>query len=331
MSGRLRTCSRRIDERQTYKLTTRGYKMRITSISRGVLLAALSSLWALPASAVNTEKHPIPYFVFSPQYLITDSVRNSDNGTGYQLTFGVPLESGNSAVELRYFDAGYERPGDRRDNYQTGLLIDYVRDFGAIGGDGANGFFGSIKPFALVGGGFVEEDIFSDKHLHLTLDVGGGVIVPFGFTNAFNGRAVRLDTHVQAQANDETCPAGNTNGCSKKASSLIDYAINLGIQIPMTWFFDRPVAAVAPAEDCPVAVVDPATGRKDCSADSDGDGVGDGVDECPGTPSGTPVNRQGCARSQLNNDTDGDGVEKRGRRVPRHPAWIESEPQRLRG
>ena len=77
----------------------------------------------------------------------------------------------------------------------------------------------------------------------------------------------------------------------------------------MTWFFDRPAAVVAPVEDCPVAVVDPATGRKDCSADSDGDGVGDRVDECPGTPSGTPVNRQGCARSQLNNDTDGDGVE----------------------
>ncbi len=40
--------------------------------------------------------------------------------------------------------------------------------------------------------------------------------------------------------------------------------------------------------------------------DADGDGVADATDECPGTPSGAPVNAAGCAASQL--DDDGDGV-----------------------
>ena len=36
-----------------------------------------------------------------------------------------------------------------------------------------------------------------------------------------------------------------------------------------------------------VAVVDPITGRKDCSVDSDRDGIDDNADLCPGTPSCT--------------------------------------------
>ncbi len=40
--------------------------------------------------------------------------------------------------------------------------------------------------------------------------------------------------------------------------------------------------------------------------DTDGDGVNDDVDNCPDTPSGVPVDADGCADSQK--DTDGDGV-----------------------
>ena len=40
--------------------------------------------------------------------------------------------------------------------------------------------------------------------------------------------------------------------------------------------------------------------------DADNDGVTDADDKCPDTPSGTTVNSDGCAASQL--DSDGDGV-----------------------
>lgn len=257
-------------------------------------LAGASVLAPLPAAAVNTEGNQIPYLGLSTQYLITDSRRNSENGIGGQLTFGVPLASGHEAIEVRIHDSGYERPLDGKNNYQTGLLVNYVRDWGGFTSLG-------IKPFATAGVGFVEEDVFADKHLHLSLDIGGGVIVPV----PFKGWAVRLDAHAQLQANDETCQGAP---CTRSASALTDYLVNLGVQIPLSWFYDKPAAVAAPADDCPLAVVDPASGRRDCSPDSDADGVNDRSDACPGTPRGEAVNRQGCSRAQLNNDLDSDGV-----------------------
>ena len=41
------------------------------------------------------------------------------------------------------------------------------------------------------------------------------------------------------------------------------------------------------------------------AVDTDGDGVNDDMDQCPGTPAGTPVNSDGCPLPQ---DDDGDGV-----------------------
>lgn len=263
------------------------------TVATGFIVAA-GVLGPLPAAAVNTEGYQIPYFGVAAQFLLTDSRRNSDDGLGAQLTFGVPLASGNQAIEVRFHDSGYERPLDGNDNYQTGLLVNYVHDFGSFTGLG-------LKPFASAGAGFVEEDVFANKHLHLSLDVGGGVIVPI----PFKGWAVRVDAHAQMQANDETCQGAP---CTRRASSLVDYMVNVGLQVPMSWFYDRPVAVSAAVEDCPLAVVDPASGRRDCSPDSDGDGVADRADACAGTPRGEAVNPQGCSRSQLNNDLDGDGV-----------------------
>jgi len=44
----------------------------------------------------------------------------------------------------------------------------------------------------------------------------------------------------------------------------------------------------------------------DALTDSDGDGVADDVDNCPGTPAGTPVDASGCPLPPA--DTDSDGV-----------------------
>ncbi len=49
--------------------------------------------------------------------------------------------------------------------------------------------------------------------------------------------------------------------------------------------------------------------------DSDGDGVVDEMDKCPGTPSGTPVNADGCPL-----DSDGDGVSDDADKCPNTPA-----------
>lgn len=259
----------------------------------GAAMAALAATaWTAPARALHTEQYEVPYFGLGAGFLATDAARDAEHGLGFQLTLGVPMQSPTSAVELRYFDSGYER-ADGKDNFQTGLFVDYVRDFGALGDPQT--FFGGFKPFASAGAGFVQEDVNADKHLHLSFALGGGLLVPIGW----NGWAVRLDGRLQPQVDDESV-AGE--------DYLLDYAVNLGVQLPMTWFYDRPARAVPEAGDCPLAVVNPETGRRDCVTDSDGDGVHDAADECPGTGEGTAVDGKGCARVRVSADGDKDGV-----------------------
>lgn len=262
--------------------------------------AVLAAGFATQAAAVNVENYKVPYFGLAYDHLITDSAREAGDGAGFQLTFGVPMDSERGAIELRFFDAGIDdRFPDGDKDYQTGMMVDYVYDFGAVLGGGDS--FRGLKPFITAGGGFIQEDVLADKHLHLTANLGAGVLVPIGW----KGWAVRLDARVQPQSNGES--VSQDNGFPDDESVLIDYVVNLGLQIPMTLFFDRPVAVKEEA-DCPVAVVNAATGRRDCAVDSDGDGVDDTKDDCPGTPSGTAVDARGCAKAKAAADEDGDGV-----------------------
>ena len=260
----------------------------------GAAVAGLAATaWIAPAGAVNTEGYELPYFGLDSIFLVTDAARDADAGLGFQLKLGVPMQSATSAIELRYFDSGYDR-ADGKQNFQTGLFVDYVRDFGALGNPQT--FFGGLKPFASLGAGFVQEDVAADKHLHLGFALGGGIIAPL----FWNGWALRLDGQVQPQVNNESVTGEDY---------LLDYVVRLGVQMPMTWFYDRPVAALPDAADCPLAVVDPDTGRRDCVTDSDGDGVRDAADECPGTLEGSAVDARGCvARARVAGDGDKDGV-----------------------
>lgn len=259
--------------------------------------ALLAAGFASQAGAVNTDGYKVPYFGFAYDHMLTDSAREAGDGQGFQVTFGVPMEDARGAIEMRFFDAAItDRFPDDKDDYQTGLLIDYVRDFGAVFGDSGVPLLSGTKPFVSAGVGFLQEDVLGDKHMHLGLNLGAGVLVPLGW----KGWAARLDVRLQPQSNSDSVP---------DESMLTDIVFDLGIQIPMTLFFDRPVA-VEPEPECPVAVVDPETGRKDCAADSDHDGVDDSIDECPGTPAGSKVDRKGCPEvAKASTDDDGDGVE----------------------
>ncbi|MBI2383702.1 MAG: OmpA family protein [Gammaproteobacteria bacterium] len=279
-------------------------------------IAALSAI-AAPASAVNTEHYRIPYLGGSTNYVITDSVREGDNGYGYQATFGVPTKDESRAWELTFFDHAYKRSNiDNRKNYQTGILIDYVRDFGYYSwkeGESALSFMPAFKPFWVVGAGFVEEDTFDDKHLHPAIEAGVGALMPI----RGQGWGLRVDARGAFQFNKETpeqTAQFSGKGEADKAS-VLDFRIMLGLQFPLTVFFDRELPVPA-AKECEIAVVDPQTGRTDCAADSDRDGVADTADRCPATPPATAVDATGCARIEGPLDDDGDGVPDETDRCP---------------
>ena len=106
--------------------------------------AVLAAGFASQAAAVNTEKYQVPYFGLAYDHMITDSSREAGDGQGFQLTFGVPFESGTSAIEVRFFDAAMtDRFPDDKKNFQSGLMVDYVRDFGPV--------FTGVKPFVTAG------------------------------------------------------------------------------------------------------------------------------------------------------------------------------------
>lgn len=268
------------------------------------MLAA--GLWTLPAQAVHTDTYRIPYFAFGLSYLGADASRRTDDGSGYQLTFGIPLKSSNTkALEVTVFDYEMTRLTDGDKNFSTGIFIDYVRDYGLSGYDNS---WIRVKPYWLIGGGFAEEDSFGDKNLQLAVNAGGGLYFP----TSFYGWGIRTEARVQAELNDEslaTCTGGPDcpTGSTKVNSPLIDYKFTVGLQIPLAWFFDRDIP-VEDEKECEVRVVNTSTGRSDCAADSDRDGVADASDQCPSTPPATAVDATGCPIRLKVTDADGDGV-----------------------
>jgi OOP family OmpA-OmpF porin len=56
-------------------------------------------------------------------------------------------------------------------------------------------------------------------------------------------------------------------------------------------------------DNCPSTPLGATVDKNGCPSDGDGDGVLDGIDKCPDTPKGCPVDKAGCSK-----DTDGDGV-----------------------
>lgn len=262
----------------------------MTNLEKALAVALLACSGT--ALAVQTPQYDVPYVGASLSFLKPDSVRDASAiGGGYAVHAGWPLEGGNAAVEVRFIDQGMRRNFDDEENYQSSLFVDYVRDFGTtVRGEG--GFFSGTKFFLNGGGGVVREDSFGDPGIYWAIDAGAGLLIPLGF----RGWAIRMDGRVQGEWNKDLCSDSNPNGnfCTGEKEILVDYMFQAGLQFPLTIFFQRP-KPVAAAEDCPIAVVDPDSGRRDCVADSDRDGVADADDACPGTQPGTAVGKSGCA------------------------------------
>lgn len=262
--------------------------MRKKSLA-GLVFGALcvsSTAWA-----VTPDGHEIPYFATQYAAEVSDDARDADIGHGFQLHFGVPLEGWkNTALEVMYYDVGRGREIDGNQDYQTSLMLFLVRDLGTYGwgqdGNSTAAWAPRFKPFGMVGIGAVHEDVLGVRHTHAGLDIGAGFLVPL----PYRGIAIRSEAHTQVHENSGKSVA------SKDA--LVDFRFTIGLQIPLMPFSSQTTAPAGKAAECNLAVVDIETGRKDCAADTDGDGIADGIDLCPGTPAGVIVDQNGCPSNQ---------------------------------
>lgn len=263
----------------------------------GCMLAAL--LWSSQVSAVSTGDEDSLYFGAGASHVWTDGSRPNGDGEGYQLMVGVPAAWESWAFELSFFDNSMkDRAADGGKDYQTGLFLDVVKDFGFWGWE--NGL--KLKPYLLGGVSVIEEDVLSDKHHHAGISLGGGALFPL----PWYGLGVRTEARAVGQSNDESAPGHDF---------LTDYRFLVGLQLPLRGgtraSAPEPEAEpLPPPADCEIAVVDPISGRSDCAVDTDGDGVYDPDDNCPGTPAGTRVDAFGCAVPPVEDqsDQDEDGV-----------------------
>ena len=276
---------------------------------------AAGALWAQQAGAVNTDNYQIPYVTGSFIYEIPDAVRHSDDGIGFQVGGGWPLTD-HSSIELNYYSLRRTRDIDGLRDFQDGVFPQYVYDFGMFGFK--QSYLPNFKPYVLGGPGYVHDDAFGAAHNHIAVDAGGGLLFPLHIGSWDWGWAVRTQADLIGSLN-----RGNAT-LNSGAETLWDWHLSIGLQIPLTPFF-RPHQAAAPAAECATTVVNPVTGRTDCVADSDGDGVPDNLDQCPGTPPGTKVDDKGCPVG--NQDSDGDGVPDGADQCPDTPPGAKVDAQ----
>lgn len=244
-------------------------------------------LWSGIASAIHIDGYEGVYGYGGGIYEFGDSQRDSKDGLGLNVGVGMPfLDREGESLEFSFHAIQRDRKGSSGDDKQRAIFANWVRDLGLTD------LPLDAKPFVLVGAGAIQEDVRGDDHIHFGVDGGLGAIFPL-----LNwGWAVRAEALAQAQLNDDSVP---------DEDYLLDFQLRLGLQIPFDQQSSPPPVPAAP--ECPVRSVDPVSGRIDCTADSDRDGVADNLDECPGTPGGVAVDARGCTTGGAT-DSDGDGV-----------------------
>lgn len=252
------------------------------------LCVACLALAAAGGASANGPGVGHPYLGANFVYEAGDSDRQSDDGYGFHLSFGVPVLSYEHLdVEFGYSALQRDRDIDGRTDYTRTLHTDFLYRFAHqhFFGAGEPGFSRPVlHPYGLAGLALVEEDSAGDSGYHLGASLGGGALIDVGLPY---DTLIRSELRALYQRNDDTV-AGD--------SAILDFRAMVGLQMPIPGFgrAPAPVAPLLPPPACRVAVVDPVTGRSDCDTDSDGDGVFDSRDQCPGTLSGTVIDATGC-------------------------------------
>lgn len=268
---------------------------RIIRVAVAVTLGACGT-----ARAVNIDNYSdVPYVAGAWVWENPDNRRDSNTGTGFDLTAGLPLQSQNWrdwAFEAKLYQVGHKnRALGYTEDYQRTLLFNVMRDFGTH--DWNPYYLPKFKPYVFGGLGVFDDDVGGSSQWNTGIDLGAGLLFPLGY----RGVALRMEAFAVGENNGSKRPGEDRD-------LYADYHFNVGVEIPLTILRkSAPTNPLEVATGC-VNEVDPYTGRKTCAVDTDRDGVPDELDHCPGTPKGTAVDANGCPLQAGNGDADGDGV-----------------------
>jgi OOP family OmpA-OmpF porin len=226
-----------------------------------------------PSASIDASTAIGNRFYVSPlgSYAWTDSDRSTDDGWGGALAIGKqfsPYFSAELTGQYTQFDTSGGGSKFKLMGYGVNALLfpfpETVPFYGIVGA-----LYGKGDDHPTIGGGASNYD-------SVLVDAGIGLLVgPIGFLNDGSIRVeglYRRDFHNQDDL-------GNGKG-----DSFGDAVAHLGLLIPIGTAPPPPTPAPAAVEVVPAVA----------PADSDGDGVTDDLDQCPGTPAGTPVDATGC-------------------------------------
>ncbi|MEC9356854.1 MAG: OmpA family protein [Pseudomonadota bacterium] len=243
-------------------------------------LAILAPIGASHAQDRDQDYDSRPYVSILGSYIGPDTDRyNNDYGWGGRLLYGVPLSRWVN-LELGGFGYFTEHEVDSHKDHTSGLSADLMFPFTQS----------AIRPFALLGGGYVHQNLAAKSDDDYYLNAGLGLLGDIS-----DRVAMRTDVRYQYIDSDFGAVPGS--------DPLGDLMVNLGVQVALG---DKPEPPAPP----PPAPPPP-------PPDSDGDGVLDRVDQCPNTPAGVRVDSRGCPL-----DSDGDKVPDYMDRCPNTPVGL---------
>jgi len=262
-------------------------------------------LWAVAAASLSASATAAPltfdtskaYVGALGSYLLTDSARPNDYGSGIEILGGVPLNDYLN-LEANAFAHYMPRESDSKADLSHGLGADLLLVQHAE----------KASSFILFGGGVVPEDVGHIENVAAFANLGFGLMGKLPLEN-FSWRA---EARGVLNFND--------NATEDSADPVTDIRVSLGVVYGIGYKAKEVPPAdtdgdgvIDPTDQCPATppgtTVD-AVGCPLAPADTDGDGVVDTLDQCPATPAGDKVDERGCTVvvPAGNPDLDGDGV-----------------------
>ncbi len=258
-----------------------------------------AALLAIAGTSAQADDAPPNYISIMGSYVFVDDVRGTDDGPGYHVIYGSPMNK-HFGLELNGLFHRSDLFNSNESNYTFagGLDLRYLAGEPSLGA------------FFLGGVGTMWEDYVNDEEISPYVNVGIGV--QFGFERLqlrAEGRYYAIfndDTYADDVIYDSRINVGLSYsfGDAKELDSDGDGVPDGNDACPNT-----PYGVVVDPRGCPI-IAPAAVG----DSDSDGDGVPDNLDRCPGTPAGMAVGADGCPV-----DEDNDGVPNINDDCPRTP------------